>query len=267
VGEPGIPLLVVDAFTAEPFRGNPAGVCVLDAPRPDEWMLAVAAELKHAETAFVVPAGPGRFGLRWWTPEAEVPLCGHATLATAHALWETGRIDAAEPAVFETLSGDLRATRRADGRITLDFPVAEPVDAGARPELFEALGLEARPFRCTPFFALVELDDAGTVRALAPDLAALRDVEFDAAIVTARSDDRRYDVVDRVFGPRIGIPEDSATGAAACALVPHWESRLGPELRIAQLSARGAEIHARREGNRVLISGNAVTVVRGALQA
>jgi len=260
-----VQIFVVDAFTSQPFGGNPAGVCFLDGERPDAWMLAVAAEMKHAETAFLLSYADGSYGLRWWTPEAEVPLCGHATLASAHALWETGYLDRASPARFHTLSGELQATRAADGRITLDFPVAiaEPV---AEPlGLFDGLGIASRPLLGTPFFTLVELPEAAAVRDVQPDAATLRDVETDAVIVTATSDDPRFDVVCRVFGPRIGIPEDAATGAAMCVLAPFWEARFGQELRVVQLSARGGELHVLRAGERVFITGSAVTVVRGEL--
>jgi PhzF family phenazine biosynthesis protein len=260
-------LLVVDAFTAEPFRGNPAGVCFLDEDRADDWMVAVAAELKHAETAFVRARPDGSFGLRWWTPEAEVPLCGHATLATAHALWDTGRLPGDAPAVFHTASGELRATRAVDGRITLDFPVNPPAPADPPPGLFDALGIAPRPAHATPFFTLVEVESADAVRAVAPDSAALGAVPTDAVIVTAVGDGARFDVVCRVFGPRIGIPEDSVTGAAMCVLAPYWEARIGSELRVGQLSARGGQLFVRRAGDRVAITGNAVTVVRGALHA
>jgi PhzF family phenazine biosynthesis protein len=267
-------ILVVDAFTAQPFRGNPAGVCFVTGAHPDTWMQAVAAEMKHAETAFVSPRPDGSYDLRWWTPETEVSLCGHATLASAHALFETGRLPPDEPAVFHTQSGELRATRAADGGITLDFPVAtleRPADA---PDLADmahavvaALGTDPAPIARTSFFVLVELPDAAAIRNLVPDTAALRNVETDAVLVTARADDERFDVVCRVFGPRVGIPEDPVTGSAMCVLAPYWEQRLGTRLRVAQLSDRGGELLVERSGDRVLIAGHAVTVLRAELLA
>ena len=262
-------LLVVDAFASEPFRGNPAGVCFLDNEVGDDWMRSVAAEMKHAETAFVLPRFDGSYDLRWWTPEVEVPLCGPATLASAHALWETGRLDAAKDAVFQTKSGELHATRLEDGRVVLDFPVAELQPADDEPSVEAAIGIAPVRVVRTPFFMLAELADADALRTLAPDLDLVRKVDADALLVTApaAADDAEHDVVSRVFGPRVGIPEDSVTGSAMCALVPYWQDRLGPELRVAQLSARGGELGGRRDGDRVLISGRAVTVLRGELLA
>jgi PhzF family phenazine biosynthesis protein len=258
---------VVDAFTADPFRGNPAGVCFVDGEIDDDRMPIIAAELKHAETAFLEPRADGSFGLRWWTPETEVALCGHATLASAHVLFSTNRLAPDGTAVFHTLSGELRATHADDDRITLDFPVSVPEPSPPEPSLFEALGIEPAPLARTPFFAVVELPDAESVRKLSPNLHAIRRHDVDAVLVTAPSDDARFDVVDRVFGPRVGIPEDAATGSALCALLPYWASRFGDELRVAQVSPRGAELDGRRDGDRVFISGHAVTVMRGELVA
>ena len=162
----------MDAFASEPFRGNPAGVCFLDNEVGDDWMRSVAAEMKHAETAFVLPRFDGSYDLRWWTPEVEVPLCGHATLASAHALWETGRLDAAKDAVFHTKSGELHATRLEDGRVVLDFPVAELQPADDEPGVEAAIGIAPVRVVRTPFFMLAELADADALRTLAPDLDA-----------------------------------------------------------------------------------------------
>jgi PhzF family phenazine biosynthesis protein len=261
--------LVVDAFASEPFRGNPAGVCFLDNEVEDGWMRSVAAEMKHAETAFVIPRYDGSYDLRWWTPEVEVPLCGHATLASAHALWETGRLEAAKDAVFHTKSGELHATRLDDGRVVLDFPVAELEAADDEPGVDAAIGIAPVRLVRTPFFLLAELSNSEAVRTLAPEADAVRKIDTDAVLVTAAAapDDADHDVVCRVFGPRVGIPEDSVTGSAMCVLVPYWQDRLGPQLRVAQLSARGGELGGRREGDRVHISGRAVTVLRGELLA
>ena len=263
-----LPLFVVDAFTAEPFRGNPAAVVLLEAAAPEAWLQRVAAEMKHSETAFVVRRADGAFDLRWFTPATEVDLCGHATLASAHALWESGKLAADETAAFHTRSGALRATRSGGG-IELDFPATTPVPAASVRELGAALGLSGAPqFRAGDFFVVVEAPDAATVRALTPDFAALRELDdVRAVVVTARGDDG-YDFVSRVFGPRVGIDEDPVTGSSHCVLAPFWSERLGTkELRAFQASARGGEVRVRLDGDRAYLSGNAVTVVSGALRA
>jgi PhzF family phenazine biosynthesis protein len=260
-------LVVVDAFSSEPFRGNPAGVCFLTEPRSDAWMLAVAAELKHAETAFLEVRPDGSYGLRWWSPETEIPLCGHATLASAHALFETGRLASDQLAVFHTMSGILRAAKRRDRRVALDFPVAAPEPLADAPALFAALGTGPGPLARTEFFTLVELSDADAVLAVEPDLGALREIETDAVLVTAAGDGDDVDVVCRVFGPRVGIPEDPVTGSAMCVLAPYWQDRYGTRLRVAQLSRRGGDLLVERSGERVMIAGHAVTILRGDLVA
>jgi PhzF family phenazine biosynthesis protein len=267
----GLPLLVVDAFTSVAFRGNPAAVVLLDEPAAEHWMQAVAAEMKHSETAFCVPR-PSRdegFDLRWFTPQTEVDLCGHATLASAHALWEWGSLDPSQHARFSTRSGPLGAQRHGD-MIEMDFPStpAEPVDVP--PGLLEALGValdvDAAGVVRNDFYVLVEVDDPGTVRDLAPDLEALRDVDAPAVIVTARDTaDSEFDIVSRVFAPNVGIPEDPVTGSAHCVLAPYWRERIGTELRCLQASERGGMLHTRLAGDRVAIGGAAVTVLRGEL--
>ncbi|MCU1428906.1 MAG: oxidoreductase [Actinomycetia bacterium] len=264
-----LPLQVVDAFTAEVFRGNPAAVVRLDAvvdpERDDTWMQAVAAEMKHSETAFVAPRPDGDFDLRWFTPATEVDLCGHATLAGAHALWDWGVLNGSEPARFHTRSGLLTATRRGD-MIEMDFPATPAVAADAPPGLFDALGVnaaDALDVRRSDFYVLVEVADGRTVRTLSPDFVKLEAVDTRAVIVTARDDD--FDIVSRTFGPRVGIDEDPVTGSAHCVLATHWADRLGPELRAYQASARGGVVHTRLEGDRVVLGGAAVTVIRGAL--
>jgi PhzF family phenazine biosynthesis protein len=257
-----LPLQVVDAFTAAPFRGNPAGVVLLDGPYDAGWMQAVAAEMKHAETAFLEPLDDG-FALRWFTPTTEVGLCGHATLASAHALWDWGVFDDAQPLVFQTSTGPLRCRPLGD-LIEMDFP-AMAMDLAPAPEgLFGALGLAPTHVHRGDFGALVEAPDAATVRSLEPDIARLEQVDVPAVIVTARSDDD-YDVVSRVFAPRIGIPEDPVTGAAHCALAPYWAPVLGNELHAYQASARGGVVQTRLDGDRVYLGGEAVTVLRGEL--
>jgi PhzF family phenazine biosynthesis protein len=262
-----LPLFVVDAFTAEPFRGNPAAVVLLEAAAPEAWMRNVAAEMKHSETAFLVARSDGAFDLRWFTPTAEVDLCGHATLASAHALWESGTLAADRTAVFHTRSGELRATP-VDGGIELDFPATTPEPIAAIPGLGDALGLpEAPMFRAGDFYVVVEAHDAAAVRAVNPDFAAMRGIDVRAVVVTARGDNGD-DFNSRVFGPNVGIDEDPVTGSSHCVLGPFWSERLGTkELRAYQASARGGAMRVRLDGDRAYLVGTAVTVVSGALRA
>ncbi|CAN5665205.1 PhzF family phenazine biosynthesis protein [soil metagenome] len=258
-------LVQVDAFTDQPFRGNPAAVCVLDRARPDEWMAAVAREMNLSETAFLERRGDD-WSLRWFTPAAEVALCGHATLASAHVLWEEGIAGAGEPLRFHTLSGALEATQEAAG-IVLDFP-AEPATAQAAPVgLLEALGVgRAEATARNRFDWLVEVATADDVRRLAPDMAALRRIETRGVVVTALGDDGEHDFVSRWFGPRVGVDEDPVTGSAHCCLGPWWAGRVGrTDLRGYQASGRGGTVGVRVRGDRVSLIGSAVTVLRGEL--
>jgi PhzF family phenazine biosynthesis protein len=260
----GLPLIQVDAFTDTPFAGNPAGVCLLDRPRDDAWLQAVGAELNLPATAFVTPAAAG-FGLRWFTSTAELELCGHGTLAAGHVLWERQHLAPDLAARFRTRSGVLTATRRND-RIELDFP-AEPATTAEPPaELITALGVAAKWTGRNRFDWLVEVESAATVRALAPDLPRLATIATRGVIVTAPSDDARFDFVSRFFAPRVGIPEDPATGSAHCCLAPYWAPRVGrTELTGYQASSRGGVVRARVAGDRVILGGHAVTVLRGEL--
>jgi PhzF family phenazine biosynthesis protein len=257
-----LPLYQVDSFTTSPFAGNPAGVCLLDASRPDEWMLGVAREMNLSETAFLLAEGAG-YRLRWFTPAVEVSLCGHATLASAHILWEQGFLPAEQTAIFETLSGTLKASRNADGWIALDFP-ARRVEAAGLPEgLLEALGLSNPVF--TGHYKegsyLVEAVDDETVRTLQPNFARLRSLKLRAVIVTARSQTSAYDFVSRFFAPGVGIDEDPVTGSAHCTLAPYWSHKLGKDSLVAyQASARGGMLRVRPQGERVILEGQAVTV-------
>jgi PhzF family phenazine biosynthesis protein len=256
------PVSVVDAFTDRPFAGNPAGVCPLDAPRPDDWMQAVAAEMNHAETAFCFPEGDG-WRLRWFTPVAEVDLCGHATLAAAHALWETGRYPPGTAIRFLTRSGVLTAAPDADG-IALDFP-ALPTDPTPPPDgLVDALGAVPVAVFSTRMDYLCELADEATVRRLDPDFGKLRAVKTRGVIVTARG--AEYDFVSRFFAPAFGVPEDPVTGSAHCALGPYWGTKLGTaDLVGYQASRRGGVVRVGVRGDRVRLAGRAVTVLRGEL--
>ncbi|HEX6309961.1 MAG TPA: PhzF family phenazine biosynthesis protein [Longimicrobiales bacterium] len=260
-----IRLLQIDAFTAEPFRGNPAAVCILDGPRDDAWMAAVAREMNLSETAFL-GRRESAWGLRWFTPAVEVDLCGHATLASAHALWELQLAPPTGTLRFETRSGVLTAQTTGDG-IVLDFP-AEPATAvpWVRP-LLDALAVDAPvAFARNRFDYLVELPDAGQVRSLRPDMALLAQIPTRGVIVTARADTPEFDFVSRWFGPRVGVAEDPVTGSAHCCLGPWWAERLGRmELRGHQASERGGTVGVRVLGERVQLIGHAVTVLRGEL--
>jgi len=262
-------LFHVDAFASRPFEGNPAAVCLLDRERPDSWMQHLAAEMNLSETAFLLPAG-SHYGLRWFTPTTEVPLCGHATLASAHALWESGLLPSDAAATFETRSGLLGA-RRVDGRIEIDLPAA-PVAESALPQGAQrALGVEAVFVGRTPDRGLgdvdylVEVPSEAAVGALRPDFTTLRAIAA-GFIVTAAATSPPYDFVSRYFAAFAGIDEDPVTGAAHCALLPHWSRRLGKTSMTAfQASTRGGIVHGRVAGDRVLLSGGAVTVFQGDL--
>jgi predicted PhzF superfamily epimerase YddE/YHI9 len=258
-----IPIAQVDAFTDTPFRGNPAGVCVLDAPRTAQWMQSVAAEMNVAETAFLEPRADG-FGLRWFTPLVEVDLCGHATIASAHVLWETARLPASAQARFHTRSGLLTADRRG-AWIELDLP-ATPAAAAEAPPALAALGVTPKWIGRSRFDYLVEVDSEETVRGVVPDLKALAAVDTRGVIVTAPSASRGYDFVSRFFAPRAGIDEDPVTGSSHCCLGPYWAARLGKqEMTAYQASARGGIVRIRLDGDRIHLAGQAVTVLRGVL--
>lgn len=256
----------VDAFTDRPFAGNPAAVCLLPAPADPRWMLNVAREMNLAETAFLVRAA-GQFGLRWFTPAVEVDLCGHATLASAHVLWEEGHLDPSAEARFYTRSGLLTATR-SDGWITLDFPATPPIPTELPAELPRALGAPIRFAARTQFDYLVELESEASVRTLAPDMDLLAQLGGRGVIVTSRSSTPGRDFVSRFFGPAVGVPEDPVTGSAHCALGPLWGERLGKSSLVGyQASSRGGLVRVTVAGDRVLLGGQAVTVLRGELVA
>jgi PhzF family phenazine biosynthesis protein len=259
-------ITTVDAFTAAPFAGNPAAVCLLPAPREDAWMQAVAREMNLAETAFLLRCGD-EFGLRWFTPAVEVDLCGHATLASAHVLWEEGHLSPAAQARFHTRSGLLTATSR-DGWITLDFPATPPVPCEETPEIARAVGAPIRLVARTPFDYLVELESESAVRSLTPDLTLLAGLGGRGVIVTSRAEAPGLDFVSRFFAPAVGIPEDPVTGSAHCALGPLWGKRLGKNSLVGyQASPRGGIVRVTLAGDRVLLGGQAVTVLRAELVA
>jgi PhzF family phenazine biosynthesis protein len=218
-----------------------------------------------SETAFLVPRADG-FDLRWFTPATEVDLCGHATLASAHVLWETGRLKLQKVARFHTRSGLLTATRRA-GLIELDFP-ADPTTPEPPPAVLrDALGIELLSVAKGRFDYLVEVENESVLRAIAPDFALLARLPVRGVAVTSRSDSSQYDFVSRFFAPAAGIDEDPVTGSAHCALGPYWGARLGKsDLTAYQASARGGVLYLRLEGEHVFIAGHAVTVLRGELR-
>jgi predicted PhzF superfamily epimerase YddE/YHI9 len=265
------PLFQVDAFTAEPFAGNPAAVCLLEDDADPGWMQRVAAEMNLSETAFLRPGDEaGRYGLRWFTPAVEVELCGHATLASAHVLFTEGLAEPGQQLRFDTASGPLAARRDGDGdgAIWLDFPAtpAEPVDPPAG--LLEGLsGAAVRWVGRGRFDYLVELEDEAAVRGLAPDVRRLEGLGPRGVIATAAGDGSGgHDFVSRYFAPAAGIDEDPVTGSAHCTLGPFWAERLGrTELTGFQASARGGLVQVRPQGDRVLLGGQAVTVLRGQL--
>jgi PhzF family phenazine biosynthesis protein len=263
-----VPLLQIDAFTREAFSGNPAAVCLLEHPADPEWMQQVAAEMNLAETAFVVPGGEA-FGLRWFTPTVEVGLCGHATLASAHALWESGRVPQNAPIAFETLSGILGAERDGD-RIAIELPARPVVPCPTPRRLLEAIGVKPKAVgETTPGKShgnlLVELADEASVRSLKPRFEELRQIPA-GVIVTARADTAPYDFVSRYFAAPYGIDEDPVTGSAHCSLAPYWATKLGKTSFVAwQASLRGGELHVTLRGDRVRLAGHAITVLRGEL--
>jgi len=259
-----IPCLQVDAFTDRPFAGNPAAVCLLDDERDSQWMQAVAAEMNLSETAFIRPQEDG-FELRWFTPAVEVDLCGHATLAAAHVLWSEGVVDSDDIVPFHTRSGELQCARHGD-LIEMDFPatVAEPLQADQG--LVEALGVEPSWVGGSKYDRLVLVESTQMLRTMRPDFARLRAVPVRGVIVTSASDDQRFDFLSRFFGPAVGIDEDPVTGSAHCCLGPFWSERLGKmEMTAYQASVRGGVVHVRVAGERIVLGGNAVTVLRGEL--
>ncbi len=254
----------VSAFTSDPFAGNPAVVCLLGAPANDDWMQAFAREMNVSETAFVHAEGDD-YRLRWFSPTTEVRLCGHGTLATTHVLREAGRLPDGGTARYHTLSGVLTGTC-LDGLRWLDFParIAAPTTPPAG--LTDALGAAPVFVGQSEEDLLVEVADAATVRALAPDMDRLATIEARGVAVTARADAPGADFVSRFFAPRTGIAEDPVTGSSHCTLAPYWAERLGKQAMVGyQVSPRGGEVRVELQGDRVLLGGAAVTVFRGEL--
>ena len=257
-------IVQVDAFADRPFAGNPAAVCVLDSPAADDWMQDVALEMNLSETAFLMPEDDG-YRLRWFTPIVEVDLCGHATLASAHVLWEDGHLPAHAPARFLTRSGPLSATR-LDGWITLDFP-AKLAEREVDPvPVAKALGVPVSAAWANRFDVLAEVESEAVVRSLSPDFGLVAAIPARGLIVTARAESPGFDFVSRFFAPRSGVPEDPVTGSTHCFLGPYWAEKLGRSEMVGyQASRRGGVVRVRLDGDRVLLGGQAVTVLRGQL--
>jgi PhzF family phenazine biosynthesis protein len=257
-------IVQVDAFTNTPFRGNPAAVCLLQAPRDDRWMLQVAQEMNLSETAFLLRQEDG-FNLRWFTPAVEVDLCGHATLASAHVLWETGELATDQQARFHTRSGLLVATYKHDW-IELDFPAKVEQLVSNTKSLGEALGVTPVYVGKNQFDYLVEVESEAMVRSLQPNFSALKSLGARGVIVTSRASTDGYDFVSRFFAPGSGIDEDPVTGSAHCCLGPYWQRKLGKDSFVAyQASARGGVLRVQVSGERVLLEGQAITVMLGEL--
>lgn len=263
----GIQIVTVDAFTNVPFAGNPAAVCVLPEPRPDPWLRNVAREMNLSETAFLVPRN-GDFDLRWLTPAVEVDLCGHATMASAHVLWEDTYLPPGKQARFHTRSGLLTADQRGDW-IELDFPVKIATAAAPPPDLLPALGVgSSRAVAKNAFDYLVEVDSEEELRTLQPDHTTLRRIPVRGVIVTTRSSTTGFDFIARFFAPGSGIDEDPVTGSAYTALGPYWAAKLGKtEMTAYQASKRGGVVRMRLNNDRIILGGQAVTVLRGTLLA
>ncbi len=254
----------VDAFTDRPFSGNPAAVCVLPEPADPRWMQQVAQEMNLSETAFLVRQAE-TFNLRWFTPAVEVDLCGHATLASAHVLWEAKYLLPDQPARFSTRSGLLTAEQRGEW-IELDFPAEPEHPAAAPPALARALGVMPAYVGQNRFDYLVEVDSEETLRRLKPDFRLLAEIPARGIMVTSRATSRGYDFVSRFFAPGSGINEDPVTGSAHCCLGPYWSTRLGKHEFVGfQASARGGVVRVRVGNDRVQLGGQAVTVLRGEL--
>lgn len=255
-------IFLVDAFTSKPFAGNPAGVCLLlSEPKDEKWMQRVAAEVNAAETAYVSVRDNSSFNLRWFTPTDEVELCGHATLAAAHILWQEGILDTGEHAEFHTESGMLTAKRTGE-KIELNFPALDNKPAEPLKLILDAIGIEPVNFVETSFNYLAELQNADAVRSLQPDLSLLAQLKNYGLIITARSDKPEYDFISRYFVPSLGINEDPVTGSAHCSLAVYWHQKLGKNNFTAyQASKRGGVLELVLDGDRVRITGSAVTVI------
>ena len=259
-------ITVVDAFTDKPFSGNPAAVCVLPGEKSKDWMQKVAREMNLAETAFLLLRAD-HVALRWFTPTTEVDLCGHATIASAHAMWENHVLPEGQPIRFRTRSGELHAERDGDW-IALDFPALPSQHADLPPGLSDALGARPRAVSKYKFDYLIELDSEAAVRDLTPDLGVIAQLPVRGVVVTAVATTPGFDFVSRFFAPAVGVPEDPVTGSAHCALAPYWAGKLGKtEFLAYQASPRGGVVKVAVKGDRVALCGKAVTMLRAELVA
>jgi len=260
----GLSITQVDAFADKPFSGNPAAVCLLEQQADEKWMQLIAREMNLSETAFLLQRDGG-FDLRWFTPMAEVKLCGHATLASAHILWEQGYISLDQPARFFTKSGVLTAQKKGTS-IEMDFPALPVTPESISEDLELTLGIKARYAGRSGFDYLLEVESEEAVRVLKPDFERIARLNVRGLIVTSQANGSGYDFVSRFFAPAVGVNEDPVTGSAHCCLGPFWKERLGRDDLIGyQASTRGGFVRTRCVGDRVLISGQAVTVMRGEL--
>lgn len=263
----GMVLYQVDAFTNQPFHGNPAAVCLLDGPGDKIWMQNVAREMNLSETAFLYPV-KGGFNLRWFTPEVEVDLCGHATLASAYALWQGGYLGREEEACFFSASGLLRARLSGDW-IQLDFPIRQQRAAEVPSAVLQAIEISQERVNYVGRYQkdyLIEVDSEELLRQTQPDFKRLREAATGGIMLTAQSEDVTYDFISRYFDPAEGIDEDPVTGSAHCCLGPYWGAKLGKQqLSAFQASARGGSLTIRLGEERVYIQGQAVMVLRGEL--
>jgi len=258
-------IFTVDAFAGKKFTGNPAAVCLLEENKDDGWLLDVAAEMNLSETAFVKKNGDG-FSLRWFTPKSEVELCGHATLASSHILWEEGILKPDEEAIFHTVFKGILTAKKAGDEIELNFPVNVPVHSADNPDLEKALGIKPKSLKITEHHYLAELNSEDEVRNVKPDFNLLELMPKYGTIITSSSDNKNYDFVSRFFAPSKGIKEDPVTGSAHCVLTPHWSEQLNKKtMKAFQASERGGFMTVTLEGDRVLLSGTAITILKGEL--
>lgn len=267
----GIPIWQVDAFADRAFTGNPAAVCILERYPADEWLQDVAMEMNLSETAFLVPADePNSFHLRWFTPGGEVELCGHATLASAQILMEQQKVESGQPIRFQSRSGELTCTQ-ADLGITLDFPATPPIDdveMQLAKSLLDALGIHDGGVMRSKFDFLVIAKDAQVVESLAPNFSVLEAIDTRGVMVSALARDPHHDFISRFFAPACGINEDPVTGSAHCCLAPYWAQRLGKNSLVGyQASRRGGTVCCEVAGDRVRLTGTAITMMEGRLRS
>ena len=262
-----VKLYQVDAFSSQPFHGNPAAVCLMPEPVDSQWAQKVAMEMNLSETAFLFKEGE-KYNLRWFTPKTEVDLCGHATLASAHILWEEKLLKPEEQAVFNTRSGILLAERK-ENWIKLDFPAKRITETLSPPGLLEALGIQAKDVNfigADNDYYLVEVQGEEIVRNLAPNFPVLHKLPIRSVIITSRANRTQYDFISRYFSVVSGVDEDPVTGSAHCYLGPYWQQKFHKDTFYAyQASARGGELKVKVQGERIHLFGQAVTVLRGEL--